>query len=221
MRSFRLAIRRRASGWCWSPIVTSRLRFWPNSRPRERPSSLRPGASSASMSCLRLVQARPTMWLSSSRPRPKPSPERSRTAAPPGGLMTAYATDMYRQVGVCIGRIIKGAKPGDLPVAQRPNSNLIRQGRGPQWALATLLVIAGEQGSARTLLSKMLRALVDANVAPLRTLLREEHDLFIAANNGHVTTCRPCRRRMHCWRAGRSCRLTFTHFWNFDLLSTY
>jgi hypothetical protein len=59
--------------------------------------------------------------------------------------MTAYATDMYRQVGVCIGRIIKGAKPGDLPVAQRPNSNLIRQGRGPQWALATLLVIAGEQ----------------------------------------------------------------------------
>ena len=93
--------------------------------------------------------------------------------------------------------------------------------RGPQWALATLLVIAGEQGSARTLLSKMLRALVDANVAPLRTLLREEHDLFIAANNGHVTTCRPCRRRMHCWRAGRSCRLMFTHFWNFDLLSTY
>jgi hypothetical protein len=49
-----------------------------------------------------------------------------------------------------------------------------------------LLVIAGEQGSAKTVLSKMLRALVDPNVAPVRTLPREERDLFIAANNGHV-----------------------------------
>jgi hypothetical protein len=32
----------------------------------------------------------------------------------------------------------------------------------------------------------MLRALVDPNVAPVRTLPREERDLFIAANNGHV-----------------------------------
>jgi hypothetical protein len=49
-----------------------------------------------------------------------------------------------------------------------------------------LLVIAGEQGSVKTVLSKMLRALVDPNVAPVRTLPREERDLFIAANNGHV-----------------------------------
>jgi hypothetical protein len=49
-----------------------------------------------------------------------------------------------------------------------------------------LLVIAGEQGSAKTVLSKMLRALVDPNAAPVRSLPREERDLFIAANNGHV-----------------------------------
>jgi len=49
-----------------------------------------------------------------------------------------------------------------------------------------LLVIAGEQGSAKTVLSKMLRALVDPNVAPVRSLPREERDLFIAANNGHL-----------------------------------
>ena len=49
-----------------------------------------------------------------------------------------------------------------------------------------LLVIAGEQGSAKTALSKILRALVDPNVAPVRSLPREERDLFIAANNGHV-----------------------------------
>jgi len=47
-----------------------------------------------------------------------------------------------------------------------------------------LLVIAGEQGSAKTVLSKMMRALVDPNVAPVRSLPREERDLFIAANNG-------------------------------------
>jgi hypothetical protein len=49
-----------------------------------------------------------------------------------------------------------------------------------------LLTISGEQGSAKTFLSKLLRALVDPNVAPVRALPREERDLMIAANNGHV-----------------------------------
>jgi hypothetical protein len=48
------------------------------------------------------------------------------------------------------------------------------------------LVIAGEQGSAKTVLAKVLKALVDPNTAPARALPREERDLFIAANNGHV-----------------------------------
>jgi hypothetical protein len=50
----------------------------------------------------------------------------------------------------------------------------------------TLLVISGEQGSSKTMLAKMLRALIDPNVAPVRSVPREERDLFIAANNGHV-----------------------------------
>src|SRR3977135_946803 len=49
-----------------------------------------------------------------------------------------------------------------------------------------LLAVAGEQGSAKTMLAKILRALVDPNAAPVRTLPREERDLFIAASNGHV-----------------------------------
>ena len=49
-----------------------------------------------------------------------------------------------------------------------------------------LLAIAGEQGSAKTFLSKILRALVDPNLAPVRALPREERDLMIAAQNGHV-----------------------------------
>lgn len=62
------------------------------------------------------------------------------------------------------------------------------------WLLASLrplgpypvLAISGEQGSAKSTFSKMLKALVDPNVAPLRPLPRDERDLFIAAGNGHA-----------------------------------
>ena len=49
-----------------------------------------------------------------------------------------------------------------------------------------LLAISGEQGSAKTVLSKLLRSLVDPNVAPVRAFPREERELMIAANNGHL-----------------------------------
>ena len=62
------------------------------------------------------------------------------------------------------------------------------------WALAALrsrgpypvLVLSGEQGSAKSTFSAILRALLDPNTAPLRALPREDRDLFIAACNGHV-----------------------------------
>jgi hypothetical protein len=62
------------------------------------------------------------------------------------------------------------------------------------WLLAALrphgpypvLAIAGEQGAAKTTLTRVLRALVDPNVAPVRALSREERELMITANNGHV-----------------------------------
>ncbi len=49
-----------------------------------------------------------------------------------------------------------------------------------------LLAVSGEQGSAKTVLAKILRALIDPNAAPVRTAPREERDLFIAAGNGHL-----------------------------------
>src|SRR5262249_23185806 len=49
-----------------------------------------------------------------------------------------------------------------------------------------LLSISGEQGSAKTVLSKMLKALIDPNAAPVRSLSREERELMIAADNSHL-----------------------------------
>jgi len=62
------------------------------------------------------------------------------------------------------------------------------------WALACLLnrgpypviVLSGEQGSAKSTFLAILRALLDPNAAPLRALPREDRDLFIAASNSHV-----------------------------------
>lgn len=55
-------------------------------------------------------------------------------------------------------------------------------GRGPYPVLA----LAGEQGSAKSTAAAVLRALTDPNSAPIRSLPREERDLFIAATNSHV-----------------------------------
>jgi hypothetical protein len=49
-----------------------------------------------------------------------------------------------------------------------------------------LLAISGEQGSAKTVLSKLLKTLIDPNAAPVRSLSREERELMIAANNGYL-----------------------------------
>ena len=62
------------------------------------------------------------------------------------------------------------------------------------WVLACLrnrgpypvFALSGEQGSAKSTFSAILRALLDPNTAPLRALPREDRDLFIAASNGHV-----------------------------------
>ena len=69
-----------------------------------------------------------------------------------------------------------------------------------------LLAISGEQGSAKTVLSKMLRAMVDPSVAPVRALPREDRELFIAANNGHVLAFDNLTR-LSPWLSDTLCRL--------------
>jgi hypothetical protein len=54
--------------------------------------------------------------------------------------------------------------------------------RGPYPVLA----LFGEHGTTKSTFAKILRSLIDPNVLPLRTLSRDERDLFIAATNGRV-----------------------------------
>ena len=54
------------------------------------------------------------------------------------------------------------------------------RGTGPY----PVLVLNGGQGSGKSTAAKMLRALLDPNVSLLRSLSRDERDLFIAATNG-------------------------------------
>jgi hypothetical protein len=73
------------------------------------------------------------------------------------------------------------------------------------WLLAALrsrgpypvLAISGEQGSAKTVVSKLLKALIDPNAAPVRALSREERELMIAANNGYLLAF---DKRLDGWR---------------------
>jgi hypothetical protein len=55
-------------------------------------------------------------------------------------------------------------------------------GRGPY----PILGLTGEQGTAKTSMARMLRGLIDPNLCALRSPPRTEHDLVIAARNGHI-----------------------------------
>jgi hypothetical protein len=48
------------------------------------------------------------------------------------------------------------------------------------------LVLLGEQGTAKSTTTKILRALVDPNTSPIRSIPREERDLQIAAKHAHI-----------------------------------
>jgi hypothetical protein len=56
--------------------------------------------------------------------------------------------------------------------------------RGPY----AILAIAGEQGSAKTWLEKILRTIIDPNELPVRLPPRTTEDLMIAANNSWIVT---------------------------------
>lgn len=70
-----------------------------------------------------------------------------------------------------------------------------------------LMVISGEQGSAKSTFASLLRKIADPNSAGLRTLPREIRDLFIAANNGHVLAFDNLSY-LYAWLSDAFCRLS-------------
>jgi hypothetical protein len=98
-------------------------------------------------------------------------------------------------------RRTRGMLPLPTPVSGGSLSDLrpfVNIGSEEDWRLLTswliaalrptgpypVLVVHGEQGSAKSSLTRVLRSLVDPNSAALRTTPRDERDLVIAANNG-------------------------------------
>ncbi|MCA9063647.1 MAG: hypothetical protein KDA96_11330 [Planctomycetaceae bacterium] len=75
--------------------------------------------------------------------------------------------------------------------------------RGPYPALS----INGEQGSAKSTLSRMLRSLIDPNAAALRSAPRDERDLVIAGSNGHVIALENLSK-IQDWLSDALCRLS-------------
>lgn len=74
--------------------------------------------------------------------------------------------------------------------------------RGPY----PILVIHGEQGSAKSTTERVLRLLVDPNQAPIRNQPRDEHDLIVAATNSWIIAL-DNMSRLPQWLSDAFCRL--------------
>lgn len=88
------------------------------------------------------------------------------------------------------------SRDGDVGLLRR----YINIGSNAQWLLVRawllaamrpvgpypVLVLTGQQGSAKTTTARFLRALVDPSVAPIRHAPRSIEDLIVAAENSHV-----------------------------------
>lgn len=74
--------------------------------------------------------------------------------------------------------------------------------RGPY----PVLVLQGEQGSAKSTKARVFKALIDPNSAPLRSSPRDERDLMIAATNSHVLAFDNLSR-LKPWLSDALCRI--------------
>ena len=69
-----------------------------------------------------------------------------------------------------------------------------------------MLAVHGEQGSAKSTVSRILRILIDPNVVPLRSDPRDEVDLVIAATNGWIVALDNLST-LRVWLSDGLCRL--------------
>ena len=74
--------------------------------------------------------------------------------------------------------------------------------RGPY----PILVLNGEQGSAKSTCARILRSFIDPSTVSVRTLPREERDLIISANHSHVINFDNISR-LPAWLSDALCRI--------------
>lgn len=70
-----------------------------------------------------------------------------------------------------------------------------------------VLLITGEQGSGKSNAAKFARSLVDPNLAPLRSVPRDERDLMITASNNWTLAFDNCARLAE-WFSDALCRIS-------------
>jgi hypothetical protein len=109
-----------------------------------------------------IINESPIKFIRAKGMLPLPSPE-------PGGSLILLRQFMNLQDETS-WKLVVGALVASL------------RGRGPY----PILVVQGEQGSAKSTLGRIIRSLIDPSSAPLRTKPREERDLMIAARNGWI-----------------------------------
>jgi hypothetical protein len=78
----------------------------------------------------------------------------------------------------------------------------VLRGRGP----FIVLVLTGEHGTSKSTLTRIIRTLCDPNSAPLRSLPRDDRDLFVSANNGYVLAFDNVSK-LPVWLSDSLCRL--------------
>jgi hypothetical protein len=114
-----------------------------------------------------LVSLQPDVILASGAGRPTPSSGRRDAMA--GGLMS-YVTDLresYRQVGVYVGRILKGERPEDLPVQRVTGTELainMKTAKALGITFPTALLVRARRGDRMRCGADALKRLSDCRI---------------------------------------------------------
>ena len=139
----------------------------------------------------RIVDRPPVPFIRSRTMRELPEPTR-------GGHI-----DDLRQLLNDLRQLLNLAADGDFILAVAWVLAALRD-KGPY----PVLVLTGEQGSAKSTCARMLRALVDPCEPPLRSVPRNEQDLFIAARNGHVLAFDNLSGAVSVWFSDALCQIS-------------
>lgn len=125
----------------------------------------------------------PIKFVRSSAMRPLPEPEPGEPIERLGSFINTASEDDFR---LAVGGILQAFRPN---VAQ------------------PIIVIVGEPGSAKSTGCRVLRSVIDPNMAPLRSPPKEERDLIVSGDNDLFIAIDNISH-MPAWLADALCRIT-------------